>query len=90
MSDSRRRHLRVWQSPRWKALKRRVHVRDDWTCRDCGHRDPTGVTLVGDHVDGFVDVDDPRAFEEDLVETRCLTCSGAKDGGRPDRITMPL
>ena len=75
-------NLEVWRSPLWKKLKRQAHERDDWTCVDCGHRDPTGLTLVADHDMPFEGPDDPLAWERDNVSTRCLSCSGRKDGGR--------
>ncbi len=34
-----------WRELRWERFEL-----DDFTCVDCGHRDPTGATLEADHV----------------------------------------
>lgn len=79
----RMRHL-VYGTARWARLRLRCFGRDDWTCVDCGYRDEheTGVGLVADHVVPFDAPDDPRAWDIDNLATRCLVCSGRKDGGR--------
>jgi len=76
--------LKVWTSPRWKRLKRRAHARDDWTCADCDYHDDTetGDELVADHDLPFDGPHDPLAWELENIVTRCLPCSGRKDGGR--------
>ena len=76
--------LKVWTSARWKRLKRRAHERDDWTCVDCPYRDETetGKGLVADHELGFDGPEDPLAWDLEHIVTRCLPCSGRKDGGR--------
>ena len=72
---------RVWGSRAHRAQRRRVWLRDDYTCIDCGWRDNTeiGDRLVADHVHGIHEV---RSFDDDELATRCRTCSGRKDGQR--------
>ena len=33
-----------------KHVRLQILRRDNWTCVDCGHRDPTGRTLQADHI----------------------------------------
>lgn len=75
---------RVYYSARFKRLRRIVFRRDDWECVDCGYVDKTrtGEGLVADHVLPFDGPDDPLAWDVDNLATRCLVCSGRKDGGR--------
>lgn len=54
--------------PDWAKRRRRVFARDDWTCVDCGHRDPTARTLECDHVAA---PDDHRLTS---LATRCADC----------------
>lgn len=83
-SPRKRRLRRVYYSARFKRLKRRAHERDEWTCVDCGYIDETrqGIDLVADHEIPFDGPDDPLAWDLENIVTRCLGCSGRKDGGR--------
>mgnify|MGYP003543297415 CR=1 FL=1 len=55
----------------WKQRKQQRHVIDNWTCVDCGLRDPSGRTLECDHL-----VRDDHRVE--MLRTRC--CDVAKGG----------
>ena len=71
----------VYQSPRWRNVVRPfVLARDNYTCVDC-KRKLKPRQLVADHVDGFTDKHDPRAYDVRRIRTRCHVCSGRKDGG---------
>ena len=72
---------KVWASAAHKAQRLRIFRRDDYTCRDCPYVDETrtGKGLVADHRDG---IDTVRVFADDELDTRCLSCSGLKDGQR--------
>jgi hypothetical protein len=58
--------------------------RDDYICVDCEYVDElrTGKGLLADHELPFEGPDDPLAWDLDNIVTRCLVCSGRKDGGR--------
>jgi hypothetical protein len=71
---------RIYADPRHKRTRRTVLARDGYRCVDCGHHDPSGATLVCDHVHGVLAIPDP--FDPSACETRCLRCSGRKDGAR--------
>ena len=78
---------RIWDSPRWRKVRRQVWRRDGFRCVDCGrHRRELkpNETLIADHVEGLQRIlergGDP--FDPTLCATRCSTCSGRKDGGR--------
>ena len=72
---------RIYSDPRWPKIRRAVLERDDFTCRHCGHYDPTGRGLVCDHVQGALAPGvDP--FDPHLCQTLCRRCSGVKDGAR--------
>ncbi len=74
----------MWSSPRWREISRRLTTvarRSGKGCVDCGSLDD----LVADHRDGFDGPDDPCAWDETLVDVRCRSCSGKKDGALPRR-----
>jgi len=54
--------------PDWRHRKHAVHQRDNWTCIDCGHHDPTGRTLECDHTANR------HNHELHTLATRCHTC----------------
>lgn len=84
LSPRKQRLHRVYHSARFKRLRRLTFGRDQWTCVDCGYADETrtGQALVADHVKPFDGPADPLAWELSNLATRCLECSGRKDGGR--------
>lgn len=59
---------RPWRRRRWECF-----VRDDFTCVDCAHRDPTAKTLEADHIG-------PTDELHDLA-TRCKPCHARKTLG---------
>jgi len=73
---------KVYNRRRHRAQRTRVLERDGFCCVDCGHLDETGASLVADHVHG---IDADRVFADEELATRCLSCSGRKDGGRTQR-----
>lgn len=73
---------KVYSSAAHKHQRRRVLKRDGFTCVDCGFVDESGRELVADHIDG---IDEVREFDDVELATRCLTCSGRKDGARANR-----
>lgn len=56
---------RTWRKQRWACLER-----DNFTCVDCGYRDPTGRTLEADHI-GPTD-------QIEHLRTRCTDCHRTK------------
>lgn len=87
-TTARRRALvEVWEDPRHRRLRKACFERDGYTCRDCGFVDRrrSGAGLVADHEIPPVDRHDPLAFELANYVTRCLVCSGRKDGARARR-----
>lgn len=84
----RRAHPRnlVYKDPRWRTCRRLVFERDNWTCTDCGLvYDPTGRSLICDHVNEGGVMACPDPFEPDFCATKCYRCSGRKDGARGNR-----
>lgn len=53
------------------ATRRAILNRDNWTCVDCGHRDPTGNTLQADHITPTAD---GGTNSPDNGRTLCTTC----------------
>lgn len=67
------------KDPRWQKFKALVHIRDDWTCQDCGAKDRT---LVAHHLryEG-----NPWDVPLEDVMTLCWDCHGARHGhGYPE------
>ena len=70
-------HSRLfWNKRSWPGVKYLVHVRDDWTCRECGVRYPNNRTLLhGDHIVPIADGGDE--LDLDNVRTLCVPCHKA-------------
>jgi 5-methylcytosine-specific restriction endonuclease McrA len=83
-TTQRARNQKVWSSAAHKSQRLRIFERDDYRCVDCGHVDDsrTGKGLVADHRHG---IDMVRKFDDAELATRCLICSGRKDGARGRR-----
>lgn len=79
----RQRNHKVYATAAHKQQRRRILKRDGFKCVDCGHVDETGRSLVADHIRG---IDAQRAFDDSELATRCLICSGRKDGARGQAI----
>lgn len=77
--EKERARQRIYKSRRWRVTRRIVLDRDGFMCVDCGATE-LERPLVVDHIRGVLECDDP--FDPDECQTRCLTCSGRKDGAR--------
>jgi 5-methylcytosine-specific restriction protein A len=51
--------------PDWSARRQERFEIDDWTCVDCGHYDPSGITLECDHIG------DRHDHRIEQLRTRC-------------------
>jgi hypothetical protein len=79
---------RVWDSPRWRALRPKIRQRDGDRCRRCRRHHSEleqNEWILVNHVAGLANIlaagGDP--FDEDGLELLCSSCSGKEDGGRP-------
>jgi hypothetical protein len=76
----RKARARIYNDRRWRRTRLIVWVRDNWTCRTCGHRDldNRGKTLDAHHTTPVLELVarglDP--FDPVLVETHCNVCHG--------------
>ena len=80
---------RIWDSYAWQQFREQIKERDGRTCADCGRHESEleeNERLVVDHVNGVL-AGDP--LNPDTVETVCSTCSGGRDGGRPQQRGYP-
>jgi hypothetical protein len=82
-NPNREARKRIYDDPRHKRTREIVLERDRYTCVDCGHHDPSGRSLVCDHIHGVLEIADP--FDSNECAARCLICSGRKDGARAHR-----
>lgn len=57
-------------------FRRAVLPRDNFTCQDCGHRDPTGRTLRACHI---VPLRSGGGYDPSNGRTRCKACDKATD-----------
>lgn len=60
----------VYRSPRWQGI-RRAQLRDKPWCETEGC---TSAATEVDHVDGFTDVNDPRAWDRTRMRSLCKPC----------------
>lgn len=83
-NERRRNHPRnlIYRDPRWRAVRRFVKQRDNWTCQKCGHFDLSGRTLSADHANEGGVLNCPDPFDPMYIVTLCMVCSGRKDGAR--------
>ena len=83
------RHARFYATAAWKAVRRRVWERDDYTCSRCGTacRRRRGDDLplpVADHCPPLTDqlAAGGSGLDLSLLRTLCSRCSGKVDGPR--------
>jgi 5-methylcytosine-specific restriction endonuclease McrA len=72
---SRARRHTIYDSRRWRRIRKHILTRDCHTCTLCGNTED----LVVDHIGG-IDYQDP--YNPHKLRTLCRTCSGRVDGAR--------
>lgn len=67
-------HWRAWyKSPRWRALRASVLLRDRFTCAMCGHLEGDTSKLVCDHIVPHRG-DQERFWSESNLQVLCAPC----------------
>lgn len=78
--SARKRERAAWQkvynTPRWRKVRREVLKRDRFTCQDCGAR-----ATVAAHLRPF-DPDDEAAFDPRNLKASCVSCNSREASNR--------
>jgi 5-methylcytosine-specific restriction endonuclease McrA len=79
---SREKWQSVWNTQRWRALRRDALNRAHHACEVCGAGPHEGVTLTVHHAEPFTGPDDPRAWNPNNLVVLCQQHHGRLHGGR--------
>ena len=80
-----RRHLPLFKSRRWQAVRRAVFERDGWRCCECGRPG----ALECDHVTALQREPGQDAWDINGLQTLCRTCHVEKTRRENSRVLGP-